>query len=126
MRREFPLLVESSRELCGPFRSNPGDRYGAFVIPRNGHGLRVIASDGSDWVESGLPLPVFEHVSVSLVNRIPIWVEMQFVKELFWGEEELVLQYHVPRVAHVNLHENVLHLWKPVGVDVVLPPLSCV
>ena len=126
MRREFPLLVESGRELFGPFGSRSGDRYGAFVIPRCGHSLRVIASDGSDWVESGLPLPVFEHVSVSLVNRIPNWLEMQFVKELFWGEDELVLQYHVPRSVHVNLHGNVLHLWKPVGVEVVLPPLECV
>jgi hypothetical protein len=61
---------------------------GAFLIPSPGTRamLQVIASDGAGW----------EHVSVSLKVRLPTWTEMSYVKDLFWGEEETVLQLHPP------------------------------
>jgi len=51
---------------------------------------------------------------------------MDAVKDLFWEPDELVVQFHVPKVAHVNIHEHVLHLWKPVGFEIPLPPADCV
>jgi hypothetical protein len=77
--------------------------------------LRVIASDGGSddhW----------EHVSVSLENRCPTWNEMSLVKELFWRDDETVLQFHPPRLKHINYHPYCLHLWRKVGVKVELPP----
>ena len=44
------------------------------------------------------------------------------VKDLFWGEEETVLQFHPRKSEYVNAHPRCLHLWKQVGVDVKLPP----
>lgn len=99
---------------------------GAFEIPHNGVVLRVIASDGSDWRYTGFPDPPFEHVSVSLLRRCPTWEEMEYVKRIFWRDDETVIQYHVPRSDHVNRHEFCLHLWKPVGVEIVRPPAQCV
>lgn len=88
--------------------------------------LRIIASDGFGWSESGFPSPVFEHVSVSLQHRCPTWAEMDFVKRLFWDDDELVLQLHVPKSKHINRHNFCLHMWKPLGVEIPLPPDICV
>lgn len=51
------------------------------------HAVAIIASWGGGW----------EHVSVSLSNRCPTWEEMCMVKDIFWGEDECVIQFR-PRV----------------------------
>jgi hypothetical protein len=90
---------------------------GAFcLIGPLGRELRIISS-GVDSLHN------WEHVSVSLGNRTPTWIEMCFVKDLFWGEEECVVQYHPPRSEYVNIHPNCLHLWKPLRETVPVPPL---
>lgn len=88
-------------------------RDGAFLIPGPVNmPLRVIASSELGW----------EHVSVSLVNRTPNWKEMCFIKDLFWDEEELVIQYHPPKSQYVNHHPNCLHMWKPSQEQIPVPP----
>jgi hypothetical protein len=72
-----------------------------------------------------LPLPAWEHVSVS-ASTVPVWGEMCWVKDLFWGPEEVVVQYHPPESQYVNVHGRVLHLWKPVGLEIPMPPLVTV
>jgi hypothetical protein len=80
--------------------------------------LNIIASNGLWW----------EHVSVSVAGRrrrplrTPTWEEMCYVKALFWEPEETVLQYHPPESEYINCHSHTLHLWKPVGVQIPLPP----
>jgi len=107
--------VEPHRITRGPKASDA--RYGnngAFLIPGPDHGklLTVIASDGAGW----------EHVSVSTRSRIPTWDEMCLVKDLFWGENETVVQYHPAKAHYVNNHPYVLHLWRPLGSEFPLPP----
>lgn len=88
---------------------------GAFIIPFDGATrLCVIASTGGDW----------EHVSVSPLRkqRTPTWEEMAFVKDIFWSEEETVIQIHPPKAIYVNNHSFVLHLWRPTGATIPLPP----
>jgi hypothetical protein len=51
---------------------------------------------------------------------------MEFVRDLFWEPEELVLQLSVPRSLHVDFHPHTLHLWRVVGVEIPLPPRKCV
>lgn len=85
---------------------------GCFKIPFESYTFTVVASDGEGW----------EHVSVSLPNRTPNWREMCFIKDLFWGEDECVVQYHPPKSAYVNNHPNCLHLWKQVGKEFEMPP----
>jgi len=89
---------------------------GAFLIPYQSFMLRVIASDGMGW----------EHVSVSLPNRTPNWREMCFIKDLFWDVEDVVIQYHPAKSEYVNVHDNCLHMWKPVGVELPTPPKELV
>lgn len=66
--------------------------------------LKIIASDGLGW----------EHVSVSTKTlSIPAWSTMCKVKELFWDDEDCVVQYHPPKSEYVDNHP-VLHLWRPI------------
>lgn len=70
----------------------------------------------------GLDEEGWEHVSVTLhkmgkkklevVHRTPTWQEMCFVKDVFWGEEEEVIQFHPKKAEYVNVHDFCLHLWK--------------
>ena len=88
------------------------ERNGCFVVLlKHQQKLRVIASDGAGW----------EHVSVSRRDRCPTWDEMCQVKDLFWDEDDCVVQYHPPKEAWVNNHPNCLHLWRPVGVELPRP-----
>jgi len=79
------------------------------VIKRD---LVVVASWGGGW----------EHVSVSFSHRCPTWDEMCIVKDLFWNEDECVVQYHPPKTEYVNNHPHCLHLWKKIGSDFETPP----
>jgi len=120
--------LDRYRLIAGPMASPLGATFGAFRIPRphGGLTLAVIATDG-DQSDTGLgPEYAWEHVSVSLPGRCPNWAEMSFIKDLFWDEHETVMQLHVPKADHRNLHPNCLHLWKPVGIELPRPPTDTV
>ena len=85
---------------------------GAFVIPFRSYKLTVIDSDGAGW----------DHVSVSLKNRCPNWEEMCFIKDLFFYDNETVIQYHPKKSEYINCCENCLHLWRKQAHDYELPP----
>jgi len=105
------------RDFISPYGSNESyGNNGLFYVPLNGKRLKVIASDGMGW----------EHVSVSLKGRTPFWHEMVFLKNLFWDEEDCVIQYHPPKSVYVNNCENCLHLWKPIGKQIPIPPKELV
>lgn len=102
----------------GVYGSGTGDDFGAFLIPGPcGRDLRVISSPGD--ADQEIP---WEHVSVSLPNRCPNWVEMDYIKSLFWDNEETVMQLHPPRSKWINNHPYCLHLWKPLTQEIPLPP----
>jgi len=102
---------------------------GVFEIPGPcGDRLSIISSDGSGWPLPGEP---WEHVSVKAADgrngwRVPNWKEMCFVKDLFWDEEECVIQYHPAKSNYVKIHPAVLHLWKPCHESFPTPPIICV
>jgi len=94
--------------------SPTGASYGLFHIPFRSATLKVICCDGR---ETG-----WDHVSVSLPNRVPNWEEMCFVKDLFFDEGETVVQFHPKASEYVNNCGTCLHLWRPVSREVELPP----
>ncbi len=51
---------------------------------------------------------------------------MAYIKDVFWDPEEIVIQYHPPRSQYVNNHPHVLHMWRPLGFEIPLPPISTV
>lgn len=89
---------------------------GMFKVYVGGKSYFVIASDGGGW----------DHVSVSpAIGRrsgCPSWDVMCAIKDLFFDEEETVIQYHPPKSEYVNNHPNCLHLWRPQKQDIPRPP----
>lgn len=94
------------------YSSKEDGNNGAFIVPFRSTELKVIVSDGAGW----------DHVSVSLPNRCPNWLEMHFVKELFFEDEETVIQFHPKRSEYVNNHPYCLHLWRNQRTEIELPP----
>ena len=84
----------------------------AFKIKYGTQIFQVIASWGEGW----------DHVSISLEHRTPTWSEMDYLKNLIFGPDQLVIQYHVPRKDHVNIHTHYLHLWQPQKAKIPVPP----
>ncbi len=127
MRRNPTKRIEQRRVTTGPLASDKSYKgTGAFMLNLKGVSLTVIASDGSDWSECGLPGKAWEHVSVSVRVRCPTWEEMDYVKRIFWRDDETVMQLHVPRDQHISFHDTCLHLWKPTGFEIPLPPSQTV
>lgn len=108
-------VPERLRVINGPMASDLRfGNNGLFILPAlpgRTQKLRCIASDGAGW----------EHVSVSLPNRCPSWDEMNYVKDIFWSEDDAVMQLHPPRSDYVNNHPFCLHLWRPIGTSIPLP-----
>jgi len=115
MRKELPAVLELGRVRKGAMASRRGIA-GAYQVKHGGAELVIIASNGMGW----------EHVSVSLENRTPSWEEMCWVKDLFWNDDECVIQYHPPREKYVNCHPHCLHLWKPYRAIMPEPPMELV
>ena len=81
-----------------------GTNAGSFrILASNKAMLFVIASDGGGW----------DHVSVHVSGRCPTWEEMCVVKELFFKDDEVVMQLHPAKKDYVNCHPFTLHLWRP-------------
>ena len=97
---------------------------GYFVVPnpdcpnKRKLTLIVVASDGLGW----------EHVSVSFHDKkkTPTWRIMCYIKDLFWDEDDVVIQYHPAKDQYVNMHPHCLHLWRPVGVEFPIPTKTMV
>lgn len=119
MLPQLPERLETCRILTGKYGSKrDSGRNGAFMIqgPCN-MTLAIVANDATDPGAQG-----WEHVSVSCKKRCPNWIEMCFVKDLFWGDEELVVQFHPKKSEYVNHHPYCLHLWRNVNFAIQMPP----
>lgn len=68
----------------------------------------------------------WEHCSVSpyMKRIIPDWETMCKLKDIFWKDDESVIQIHPPKDEYVNNKSNCLHLWRCYFKEMVLPP-SC-
>lgn len=115
-----------------PYRLTLGDfgttidfgNNGCFVLPSpisTRRKLLAFSSDGLEW----------EHVSISArIGRngieTPYWDEMQYIKNLFWDQDDIVMQLHPAQKNYVNTAPNVLHLWRPIGKEIPIPPVVMV
>lgn len=100
---------------CIAYFGNVGDETcGAFFVPSpiDKSPMRVIASSGEGW----------DHVSISRPNRCPNWPELEHVKHLFFADNEVAMQLHVPASDHINCHPHCLHLWRPHDMEIPRPP----
>lgn len=109
---------DSSPEIIAYYGSAGDDTRGAFFVPSpiDKADMRVIAASGEGW----------DHVSVSRPNRCPNWPEMEFVKRLFFRDDEVAMQLHVALKEHISVHPHCLHIWRPHASEIPLPPVVMV
>ena len=102
--RNAPNLRAEKFRTDGPPQTN----YGFFVIPQQGGpDLRCQVAQGIGW----------DHVSVSTRLRTPTWEEMCRVKDLFFRDDEVAVQYHPAKADYVNIHPHCLQLFRPQTAD---------
>jgi hypothetical protein len=121
--------LNAYRIRTGKFGTNAQDGMnGAFNVPVFGRTAQCIVSDGVHPVHKAPEgMAKWEHVSLTIKvgkkrTRIPNWNEMCFIKNMFWEPHETVVQFHPPESDYVNIHDHVLHLWRPLDYDIKLPP----
>lgn len=97
-------VPEKFRLLTGRFASTEADGHNGFFLVKLNRGqiVRVIASDGHGW----------DHVSVSRSDRVPTWDEMCQVKDIFFDQDDVVVQFHPAKADYVNNHQYCLLLWR--------------
>lgn len=89
-----------------------------FNSPWDKGELIVIAAVGYGW----------DHISVSRADGTPSWLEMDYVKRLFFHEHEWAYQLHAPVAEHISgkwpgrRALNTLHVWKPHNRTIPIPP----
>lgn len=84
------------------------DKNGFFQVGP----LLVIVTCGEGW----------EHISVSHPDRIPTWEEMDAIHKLFFEDDEVAMQLHIPAKEHINYHPYCLHIWRPIIGGIPRPP----
>ncbi len=109
VRKEWPYVYTIDDDVLG----KTSDDGFARRLERHSQSFTVVASWGEGW----------DHVSISLARRCPSWDEMEWIKKIFFKDDELVMQLHVPTGKHINVHPNCLHLWRPQDQEIPIPPL---
>ena len=72
----------------------------------------IIFSWGGGW----------DHVSMSFRNRVPSWDEMCWLKDAFFNEDEVAIQYHPAKQEYINTHPYCLHIWRKQNYEIPVPP----
>lgn len=114
MKSKPSKKLEKCRVKTGVLKSDRSyGNNGMFMIPfKRDIVLKVVVSDQMGW----------DHVSVSLPYMAPTWSMMCFVKDLFWDEDEVAVQYHPKKSDYVNFHPFCLHLWRIHTDAIPIPP----
>lgn len=85
---------------------------GLFEVKIDGKTYNVICSNGGGW----------EHISVSNEKHIPSWRVMSKIKDLFFNDDEVVVEFHPAKKDYINNHNNCLHLWRYLDAEIPTPP----
>lgn len=114
-------VTKSTHGIDDRYISDSGYGFnGMFRIPKDGKIIRCVASDGSDVPDDKWK---WQHVSVSIEGdpHPPKWNLMCWVKDLFWDDEDWVVQFHPAKSQYVNYHQACLHLWRPLAQILPVP-----
>ena len=131
------------RIRSGPYASiDEVGNFGMFCIPhpkQTSTYFIVLCSDSiteEEAKEMGVDDNLWEHVSVhvkysprrgskrtgKVKSRCPTWIEMDYIKRLFFEEDEVCFQLHVPHDQHINCHPYTLHIWRHETIPCPTPP----
>ena len=103
-------IIASNKVLI---TQNSMDGFFGILFIRGWQGT-VQVSWGAGW----------DHVSVSPQKSkyTPSWDDMCAIKEVFFKDDEAVIQIHPPKDEYICNVSNCLHLWRANDKEMVLPP----
>lgn len=107
--------LEEIRNLTNFMIYETAEDGGIGMLYRGGKPFAsVIWSNGGGW----------EHVSIAPLKRsyTPSWEDMCKVKDMFFRDDEVVIEYHPAKSDYVNNMTNCLHLWRPLTEKMPTPP----
>ncbi len=119
MKKELPEQYRRKSEKT-VYETKAGDDFGAFRIPHPKNKnlfYKCLVGVGLGW----------DHVSVTVYNPkagqdfTPNWDDMCHVKDIFFDEDEVVIQFHPAKKDYVNFSKHTLHLWKPQNIELPTP-----
>lgn len=92
------------------------DVMGKFIIPFENGTFEVTASNYMGW----------DHISIVVITkngmaRIAASEEIERLKKMFFGDE-VTIEVHPKKKDYINIDEVMLHVWRPLGKDLPLPP----
>ena len=93
----------------------PDDGFAAYwTDPLTQKVYSIIMSWGGGW----------EHLSVNPVknDKTPSWDFMCKMKEMFFKDDEVCVQYHPMKKDYVNNMPHCLHIWRPTCAKLPIPP----
>lgn len=85
---------------------------GSWGIAAHLDDMMMIIGCGEGW----------DHVSVSLPYRVPVYEEMKAIKRMCFRDDEWAMELHAPPSEHISVHPYVLHLWRPHDTQIPIPP----
>lgn len=104
MRSNEEIMSDKRLLLLKP---NPLTYQGYITLSNNKQGTVIASRNEDGW----------EHVSIRLFKtKLPTWADMCEVKDIFWEDEEQVVQIHPRKSQYVNIVEA-FHLWRPADGD---------
>ncbi len=104
-------LIKSNKNIIKMETVIDGGYLFLKLFPK-GKLVKIIFSWGDGW----------DHISASYSNRCLTWEEMCMVRDIFFNEDETVIQYHPTKDNYVNIHPYTLHLWRPQNEKIPVPP----
>jgi hypothetical protein len=120
---KYRVTPQNAPELEPHWHSNQEyGNNGFFVIPYKNIKLFCMVSDLCGWDHLSVRVEGLKNKKFRKKKRVPNWEEMCFLKNLFWNEEETVVQFHPKASEYVNCHPHVLHLWRDQSTEYKLPP----
>lgn len=106
--------------------SNEGDRFGVFYIQNAASSFIILFDSGED--HGGNPGTGWERAEMRVAahsgDRVPIYAEMDWLKGLFWDDDECAVQMHLPKHERRQAPPNTLYLWKEAGKEFPRPPAA--
>lgn len=109
-----PQIIRADERVTTSAKCEDG--FDGFVILKGLNGKRRIARFVCSWGGG------WDHVSVSFRDRCPVWKEMCEIKDIFFGEDEVCVQYHPKKEEYINNHPYCLHIFRPQNAELPMPP----
>lgn len=114
--------AEIYRITYGELKSAEGDRNGFFAVKIDNLVMAmVIVTDGTQtgWERVSVHIRQYRKGGRDFTSRLPTFLEMEMIKQLFFAPDAVVMQLHLPGAP---LNNKVLTLWRPVSETIPTPP----